>query len=137
MKRNFQFDGFSVIRWGGRFIDLHNAYDLEALGTDLNGTEVTLRFSRNRYAIEPDSLSAKVSLRCTGNVKTAFNNLNEIAAPPRDEGIEIAYFDEGCDWVSFTDEQIAARNEPQGLHISFINGFILRVYCDLATFEDN
>ena len=133
MKRNFQFDGFSVVRWGGRFVDLHNAYDLESFGTDLTGSEVKLSFSRNEYAIDPEKLPLKVTLSCTGNVRVAFNDLGEIAAPLDDEGIQIAYFDEGCDWPSFLDEDIAGSQEPLGLHVSFVNGLAVRIFCDEAT----
>jgi len=35
---------------------------------------------------------------------------------------------------SFLDEQIAERSAPQGLHVSFINGFAIRIFCDEATF---
>ena len=132
LRRNFEFDGFSVVRWGDRFIDLHNAYDLESFGTDLTGREVRLSFTRNEHAIDPNKLPSKVTLACTGNVRVAFNNLGELAAPLNDEGIEIAYFDEGCDWLSFLDEGIARSQEPQGLHVSFINGLAVRIYCDEA-----
>ncbi|MGH6615788.1 hypothetical protein [Sphingomonas sp.] len=132
MKRNFQFDGVSVVKWGDRLIDLHNAYDLEAFGTDLSGSGVKLAFKRNAHAFRPDSLPSEVTLNCSGNVRVAFNDLCAIAAPIDKEGIEIAYFDEGCDWLSFLDEQIARRQEPQGLHISFINGFAVRIFCDEA-----
>lgn len=135
LKRNFQFDSVSVIRWNSRLIDLHNAYDLQGFGTDLSGSETSLNFTRNKNAIDPDTLPPKVTLRCTGNVKLAFNDLGAIAAPLDDEGIEIAYFDQGCDWHSFLDEQIAARQEPQGLHVSFINGFVVRISCDMATLD--
>jgi hypothetical protein len=134
LKRNFQFDGVTVVRWNDRVIDLHNAYDLEALGTDLIGGEVQVAFRRNAHAINPDGLPSKASLRCSGNVRVAFNDLCALAAPIDGEGIEIAYFDEGCDWLSFLDEEIAARQEPQGLHFSFINGLSIRIFCDEATF---
>ncbi len=134
MQRNFHFDGVSVIRWNDTFIDLHNSYDLESFGTDLNGREVSLSFGRNKYAIDPEKLPTKVTLRCTGNVKLAFNDLGAIAAPLDDEGIEIAYFVEGCDWPSFLNEDMAGRQEPQGLHVSFINGLVVRIFCDDATF---
>ncbi len=133
LKRNFQFDGFSVVRWGDGFIDLHNAYDLETFGSDLTGSEVTLSFTRNEHAIDPDKLPSKVKLACTGSVRVAFNDLAAIAAPLDDEGIEIAYFDEGCDWLSFLDEDIARTQEPQGLHIRFTNGLAVRIFCDEAT----
>lgn len=139
VKRNFKFDvdlsgGFSVIAYGDRVVDLHNAYDLDQFRTDLNGSEVELTFSRNEYAIDPEGLPAKVALRCTGNVRVAFNDLNEIAAPLNDEGIEIAYFVDD-DWPQFIDEETARRVEPLGLHISFINGLVVRVFCDEATFQ--
>ena len=135
MRRNFRFDGFSVIRWQDQSIDLHNAYDLERFGTDPGGGEVELCFSRNEHAFDPDRLPFRVSLRCTGNVRIAFNDLNRIAAPLNDEGIDIAYFDEAFDWPSFADEEIAAREEPDGLHVSFINGLVVRIYCELTTLE--
>ncbi|WP_309603234.1 hypothetical protein [Sphingomonas sp.] len=135
MKRNFQFEGISVVRWGDRFIDLHNAYDFESFGTDLTGSEVTLSFTRNEHAIDPDELPSKVTLSCMGNVRVAFNDLCEIAAPLDDEGIEIAYFDEGCDWPSFLNEEIARSQEPLGLHVSLINGLAIRVFCDEATLD--
>ncbi|HVM23120.1 MAG TPA: hypothetical protein VM308_07475 [Sphingomicrobium sp.] len=135
MRRNFEFEHFSVIRWQDTFIELDNAYDLSGFGTNLTGTEATLDFIRNEHAFAPDKLPAKVTLRCTGNVRLAFSNLGAIAAPLDDEGIQIAYFDDGCDWSSFLDEEIAKRQEPLGLHISFINGFTARIFCDETTLE--
>lgn len=134
MKRNFQFDGMTVVKWGDRLIDLHNAYDLVVFGTDLSGSEVELGFERNHHAIKPETLPSRVALKCRGNVRVAFNDLCAIAAPIDHEGIEIAYFDEGCDWLSFLDEELVKREEPQGLHISFINGFAVRIFCDEAIF---
>ena len=134
MKRNFEFDRMTVVRWNDRFIDLHNAYDLERFGTDMSGSEVNLIFGRNAHAIDPDSLPSKVTLTCSGNIRVAFNDLSAITAPLDDEGIEIAYFDEGCHWLSFLDEDIVQSQEPQGLHVSFINGFAVRIFCDEATF---
>ena len=134
MKRNFQFDGVSVVRWDDKLIDLHNAYDLDALGTDPSGSEFELRFRRNAHAINPSNLPLQVTVNCNGNIRVAFNDLCAIAAPIGNEGIEIAYFDEGCDWLSFLDEQIAQRQEPNGLHLSFVNGFAIRIFCDEATF---
>jgi hypothetical protein len=124
----------TVIIWNDRFIDLHNAYDLEAFGTDLGGDEVSLRFRRNAHAIDPDNLPSKVSLTCSGGARVAFNDLCAIATSIDNEGLEIAYFDEGCDWFSCFDEDIARRQLPQGLHISFFNGFAVRIFCDEATF---
>lgn len=100
----------------------------------MNGSQVDLRFQRNGYAVEPEKLPSKVTLTCTGNVRVAFNDLGAIAAPLNDEGIEIAYFNEDCDWRSFLDEEIAGRNEPQGLHVNFVNGLTVRIFCDEATF---
>ena len=133
MHRNFEFEGFSVVRGGGRFIDLHNAYDLEDFGTDPTGKEVKLTFAQNEYAILPDTLPSRVMLACTGNVKLAFNDLNAIAAPLNDEGIEIAYFDEACDWLSFMDEEMARVQKPQGLDVRFVSGLVIRIFCDEAT----
>lgn len=132
MKRNFAFDSVTVVRSGSRVIDLHNAYDLQCFGTDMTGSEVKLSFIRNEHAIEPIGLPSTVTLLCTGNVKVAFNDLSEIAASLDEEGIEIAYFDEGCDWLSFLDEDIARSQEPLGLHISFISGLAVRIFCDEA-----
>jgi hypothetical protein len=115
-------------------IDLHNAYDLEVFGTDLSGSAVELRFKRNDYAINPNSLPSMVTLSCGGNLRLAFNDLCAIATRIDDEGVEIAYFDEECDWLSFLDEQMAQRQEPEGLHLSFINGFAVRIFCDEVTF---
>jgi hypothetical protein len=135
MKRNFEFDHSTIVRWRDRLIDLHNAYDLEVFGTDLNGSEVQLSFRRNGNAIHPDKLPSRVTLTCTGNVAVAFNDLTELAASLNCEGIEIAYFDQACDWPGFLDEDLAARQEPQGLHVSFINGLAIRIFCDAATFD--
>lgn len=137
MRRNFEFDGFSVIMWGDRFIDLHNAYDLRAFGTDLAGSAVELRFTRNEYAIAPDTLPSEVTLACTGNVRLAFNDLTAIAASLEHEGIEIAYFNGACDWLSFLDEEMALSQKPEGLHIRFINGLAVRIFCDEATLTTN
>lgn len=134
MKRNFEFEGFSVVRWGDRLVDLHNAYSLEGFGTDLSGGKVNLVFKRNEFAIDPAGLPAKATVSCEGNVRVAFNNLCKIAAPIDDEGIQIAYFDEECDWSSFLDEDIARRQMPLGLHVSFINGLAMRIFCDEAVF---
>jgi len=134
LRRNFEFDGFSVVRWGDRHIDLHNAYDLETFGTDLTGSAVYLTFTLNEHAIEPDKLPPKVSLTCSGNMRLAFNDLGKIAAPLDDEGIEIAYFDEGCGWHSFLSEDMAQSQKPQGLHVTFTNGLAVRIFCDNAAF---
>lgn len=134
MKRNFQFDGMTVVKWNGMLIDLHNAYDVEFFGSDLTGSEVEIRFRRNAHAINSDSLPSNVTLSCSGNVRVAINDFCAIAAAIDNEGIEIAYFDEGCDWLSCTDEEIAQRQEPQGLYISFVNGFAVRVFCDEVAF---
>ena len=133
MNRNFEFDFISVVRWGERLIDLHNAYDLENFGTDPSGKEVKLAFTQNEYAILPSTLPSRVMLVCTGNVKLAFNNLNAIAAPLNDEGIEIAYFNEACDWLSFLSEDLARVQKPQGLDVRFVNGLVVRIFCDEAT----
>jgi hypothetical protein len=135
MNRNFKFSDTSVIRLGDKFIDLHNAYDLDLLGTDVDANAATLSFSRNQWAINPEALPPKVVLRCSGNVKVAFNNLNLIVAPLNDEGIEIAYFDANCDWDSYIDETIAIQQEPIGLHVNFMNDLIVRIYCETVTFE--
>ena len=130
LKRNFQFDGFSVVRCGDRFLDLHNAYDLECFGTDLAESEVKLGFSRNEFAIDPDELPSQVAFSCTGNVRVVFNDLGKISAPLDDEGTEVAFFDEACDWFSFLNEDIARLQEPLGLHVSFTNGLTVRIFCD-------
>lgn len=135
MQRNFKFDDFSVIVLGDRFVDLHNAYNLESFGTDESGTAVTLTFVQNQHAIDPENLPLRVSLHCTGDVRIAFNNINLIAAPLNDEGIEIAYFDQACDWDAFITEEIALVQPPLGLHVEFMNGFVIRIFCDLVTLE--
>lgn len=130
MRRNFQFDHFTVVRWRDKLIDLHNAYDLATFGTDLSGGEVVLDFRRNEHALRPDELPVRVSLTCTGNVKVAFNDLTSIAAPLDKEGIELAYFDADCDWLSFLDEDLIRTHEPLGLHLMFSNRFTIRIFCD-------
>ena|GEM_PF-1989604 len=135
MKRNFQFDGMSVVRWGDRYIDLHNAYDLEGFGTGPAGDTVEIRFKRNAYAIDPINLPRNVTLRCTGRVRLAFNDLCKIPAPIDSAGIEIAYFDGECDWLSFLDEELAQRQEPEGLHLGFGGEFAVRIFCDETLFS--
>lgn len=135
MQRNFKFDGFSVVHFEGQIIDLHNAYEIECIGTSAEGDTATLTFRRNQYAINPKSLPDRISLRCTGNVKVAFNNLNHVIGPLNEEGIEVAYFDEHCDWDSLIDEEIAETQKPLGLHLQFMNDLVVRIYCESITFE--
>jgi hypothetical protein len=135
MKRNFQFNYETVVRFGDKWIDLHNDYDLERFGTDLSGNTVTLSFTRNENAIRPDALPLKVALHCTGNVRVAFKDLNQIESPLKELGIEIAYFDEDCDWDSYTTEDIAATQEPEGLYVYFMDDLIVRIYCEVVTLE--
>lgn len=66
-------------------------------------------------------------------MRVAFNDLNAIAAPLNLEGIEIAYFDQDCDWDSFLDEQMTSRQKPQGLNVSFTNGLVVRIFCEGVT----
>lgn len=134
MKRNFQFDAMSVVRCGDRLVDLHNAYDLESFGTDLRGGNASLGFKRNAHAIGPDTLPSRMTLTCVRNVRVAFNDLRAIAAPLNEEGIEIAYFDDGCDWQTFLEEGMVETHKPQGLHVSFVNGLAVRIFCDEAVF---
>ncbi len=133
MKRNFELDDFTVLRWDDKLVDLHNAYDLGQFGTNISGNEIKLIFCRNEYALDPSGLPLSVTLTCSGNVRIAFNNLGTITAPLDKEGIEIAYFDPDCDWRTFLDEETARRYEPAGLHISFVNGLIIRIFCEQAT----
>ena len=70
-----------------------------------------------------------------GQRPTGLQQSRASAAPLNDEGMEVAYFDDGCDWSSFLDEETAKRQEPVGLHVSFINGFAVRIYCDETTLE--
>lgn len=135
MKRNFQFDPITVVRWGARSIDLHNAFDLTAFGTDLVGTQVVLAFKRNAHAIDPKGLPSEVALTCRGNVRVAFNDLRLLSARLDRDDIEIAYFDEGCDWPLFMDEAAAQSQEPRGLHIAFGDGLVVRIFCDEAAFD--
>jgi len=135
LKRNFQFDGMSVVRWGDQHIDLHNAYDLESCGTSLTGDAVEICFKRNAHAIDPNSLPREVTLRCAGDVRIAFNDLCEIAVPVTNEGVEIAYFDEGCDWNSWLNERMAQRQGASGLHLSLGDGFAIRIFCNQVTFS--
>jgi len=133
VKRNFRLDHPSILNVAGKHIDLHNAYDLAAFGTDLDGGQASLVFSRNGHALDKNGLPSMVKLTCSGNVRIAFNDLCAVAAPINHEGIEIAYFDAECDWWSFLDEGIAQRQEPQGIYICFNNGFAIRIACDETT----
>jgi hypothetical protein len=132
MRRNFAFDGITVVRWGKQGLDLHNDYDLRSFGTDLAATEARLTFNRNEHAIAPDRLPEKVTLECTGNVRVAFNDLTALTASLGDEAVELAYFREGCDWTSFLDEKLARQSEPKGLDVRFTNGLVIRIACDEA-----
>lgn len=135
MNRNFAFDQFTVVRWNDHLIDLHNLYDLKHFGTDLGGETVTLEFIRIRYASDQPSLPPRVTLRCGGNARIAFNDLNLIETPLDGEGIEIAYFDRNCeDWDEFIDEHAAIGQEPLGLHVTFANGLAMRIFCEVVTF---
>ncbi|WP_269515415.1 hypothetical protein [Brevundimonas subvibrioides] len=109
-------------------------WSLENFGTDPGGKEVKLTFTQNKHAIRPDTLPSRVMLACTGNVKLAFNDLNAIAAPLNDEGIEIAYFDEECDWLCILSAELARVQKPLGLDVRFVNGLVVRIFCDEATF---
>ncbi len=133
MKRNFEFDFITVVRWGEEVLDLHNDYDLKSFGTGLSGTEARLTFARNGRALAHDRLPEEVTLDCKGNAKVALNDLTALAAPVTAEGIEIAYFHDGCDWLSFLDEDMARYSEPLGLDVRFANGLVVRIFCDEAT----
>ncbi len=135
MERNFRLDHISAIRFHDRTIDLHNAYDLDGFCTTLSGNEAALRFIRNGHAIRSETLPLRVELRCTGNVGIAFNDLGAINAPFGRHNVEIAYFDSSCDWSSFTDEAIAARQEPDGLHVCLAGDLVIRIYCDKAMID--
>ena len=130
MKRNFEFDGFSVIRWGDRSIDLHNDYELESLGSDITGSEARLAFTQIEHA---EGLPSKVTLTCTGNVTVAFNDLRALERSLQHEGIDLAYFAEDCDWQSFIDEEMARSQAPLGLHLGFSpSDLTIRIFCDEA-----
>ena len=52
--------------------------------------------------------------------------------PLRGDTVEVAYFDDECDWDSILDEELADRQGFEGLHISFSGGFVLRIRADAA-----
>lgn len=56
MRRDFEFDGMSVVEWSDKHIDLHNAYDILTFGTSREGEAALLAFRRNSRASNPDSL---------------------------------------------------------------------------------
>lgn len=130
MKRNFEFDVMTIVKWDGKLIDLHNCYDLETFGTDFGGTVFEMAFRQNAFAIPPHELPEMVTLSCSGNLRIVFNDLCAIAAPIVDEGIEIAYFNDECGWRSFLTEELAREWGVQGLHVSFVNGLTVRIFCD-------
>jgi hypothetical protein len=115
-----------------RAIDLHNLYSPTIIGTDIAGDTITLIFERDHGWEGPPGLPETVTLKCSGDLKVAFNNLADVPAALREEAIEIAYYDADCPWDHFLDEDLAATQGFEGLHVSFSGGLVLRIRCAVA-----
>jgi hypothetical protein len=132
MLKNFTIYAYAEVIVADRAIDLHNLYGVASISTDLAGDAVTLRFQRDHQWSGPDPLPEAVILTCSGNLKIAFNDLVHASVPLPDDAVEVAYYDQHCEWDSFLDEELAATQGFEGLHISFSGGFVLRISADIA-----
>ena len=132
MLKNFTIYAFAEVIVADRAIDLHNLYDVASISTDLAGDAVTLRFQRNHQWQGPDGLPEAVILTCSGNLKIAFKNLVDAPVPLREDAVELAYYDDHCEWNAFLDEDLATKHGFEGLHISFSGGLVLRIRADIA-----
>lgn len=132
VQKNFTIPDFSGVNVGGKAIDLHNLYGVVSIGTDPSGNAITLAFRRDHQWPGPEGLPEKVTLTCSGNLQLAFNDLVDAPVPLREDAVEIAYYDEQCEWDAILDEQLAAAQGFVGLHVSFSGGLVLRVRSDVA-----
>ena len=129
---NFVIHAFAEVIVADRAIDLHNLYGVANITTDQAGDRLTLRFNRDHRWPGPDGLPEAVTLTCSGNLKLAFNDLVDAPVPLREDAVELAYFDEHCEWDSFLDEDLAAIQGFEGLQVSFSGGLVLRIRADVA-----
>lgn len=132
MLKNFTIHAFAEVIVADRAIDLHNLYGVASISTDVAGDAVTLRFQRDHQWSGPEALPETVILTCSGNVKIDFNDLVDAPVPLRDDAVEVAYYDEHCEWDTFLDEELATNQGFEGLHIGFSGGLVLRIRADVA-----
>jgi hypothetical protein len=132
MLKNFTLHAFGEVIVADRAIDLHNLYGAASISTDLSGDAVTLRFQRDHQRPGPDGLPEAVIFTCSGNLNLAFSDLLDAPVPLRDDVVELAYYNEHCDWDAFLDEDLAATQGFEGLHLSFSGGLVLRIRADVA-----
>lgn len=132
MHKNFSIHNFAEVIVDRKVVDLHNLYSVGSISTDRAGETLTVTFRRRSGWPGPEGLPAQVTLSCSGNLKIAFNNLVDSPVLLRDDAVEVAYYDDHCDWDSFLDESLAAVQGFQGLHLSFSGGLVLRVRSDVA-----
>lgn len=132
MLKNFTMHGFAELIVAGRTIDLHNLYCVAGITTDLAGGKLTVRFHRDHRWAGPDGVPDAVTLTCSGNLRLAFNDLVDAPVPLREDAVELAYYDEHCDWDFFLDEDLAAKQGFEGLHLSFSGGLVLRIRAEIA-----
>jgi hypothetical protein len=133
MQKNFSMGamGAEVILGDSR-IDVHNLYHATAISTDLAGDTITFLFGRDHQLDGPPGLPEQVTLKCTGDLKIAFNDLIDAPVPLRQDAVEIAYYDSNCPWGHFLDEQLAETQGFDGLQVSFTGGLMLRIQCAVA-----
>ena len=133
MQKNFSLGamGAEVILGDSR-IDVHNLYNATAISTDLAGDAITVVFKRDQQWQGRQGLPDQVTLRCSGDLKIAFNDLIDAPVPLRQDAVEIAYYDSDCPWGHFLDEQLAETQGFEGLQIIFSGGLVLRIRCALA-----
>ncbi len=122
MQKNFTVQAFAEVIVADRAIDLHNLYGVASISTDGAGDTVAVRFQRDRQWSGPEALPETVILTCTGNLKIAFNDLVDAPVPLRDDAVEVAYYDEHCEWDTFLDEELATNQASRGSTSAFQGG---------------
>ncbi len=132
MLKNFTIHAFAEMIVADRAIDLHNLYRVFSISTDFAGDAATERRHRDHQWPGPEALPEAVILTCSGNLKIAVNDLVDAPVPLRDDAVEVAYYDDHCEWDTFLDEELAANQGFEGLHISFSGGLVLRIRADVA-----
>ncbi|HYD12499.1 MAG TPA: hypothetical protein VEC11_06605 [Allosphingosinicella sp.] len=130
MQRNFSLEsGFSAVRLGSLLIDLHNLYTVAEISTDPRGETLVVRFDRDHGYEGPVDQPEHVTLRCTGDLRLAVSNVAALLDAPDELDFLIAYFDDDCGWGEFLDEDLAARQGFDGLHLGFGEDRVLRIRC--------
>ncbi|MBA2466307.1 MAG: hypothetical protein H0V46_01715 [Sphingomonas sp.] len=132
MRKNFSIHGFAEVIVAGKAIDVHNLYGVGTISTDRAGDTLTVRFQRDNKWPGPEGLPDEVTLTCSGNLKITFNNLVTHPGDLRADAVEVAYYDEDCEWDFFLDESLAESQGFDGLHLSFSSGLVLRIRSNVA-----